>query len=56
MAEPGVVDLSTVAVRAVAQPEAPARPWELYKGWIVGAIIIVVILAVAFGFWFHFHP
>ncbi len=48
--------LSAVAVRAAAQPEGPATPWELYKGWVAGAIIILVILSVAFGFWFRYHP
>jgi hypothetical protein len=26
------------------------------KGWIAGAIIVLVIFATAAGFWFHYHP
>jgi hypothetical protein len=26
------------------------------KGWIAGAIIVLVIFAVAAGLWFRYHP
>ncbi|MGC2033844.1 MAG: hypothetical protein WA761_00185 [Thermoplasmata archaeon] len=26
------------------------------KGWIAGAIIILVVFATAAGLWFHYHP
>ncbi len=31
-------------------------PWELYKGWIIGLIIIVLVLSAGAGLWFHYHP
>ncbi len=36
----------------------PARDtrWDLYKGWVLGLLIVVIVLAVGAGFWFHYHP
>jgi hypothetical protein len=30
--------------------------WDLYKGWIVGLLIIVIVLSLGAGFWLHYHP
>ncbi len=48
--------MSAATVRAVGDRGAPATSWDLYKGWIVGGMIILVILVVATVVWFHFHP
>lgn len=29
--------------------------WDLYKGWLVGLLIIVLVLSVGAGFWLHYH-
>lgn len=34
----------------------PVSPWSLYKGWVVGLVIILLVLSVGFGFWFRYHP
>jgi len=46
---------------ATAVGSAPSRGardsgWDLYKGWLIGVLIIVIVLAVGAAFWFHFHP
>jgi hypothetical protein len=45
-------------MNATRMGPAPGRAtsWELYKGWIVGLLIIVIVLAVGTGFWLHYHP
>lgn len=30
--------------------------WDLYKGWIVGSLIILAILVGATVLWFMHHP
>jgi hypothetical protein len=35
--------------------EAHPRRWELYKGWIFGLLLILIVLSVGAGFWIHFH-
>lgn len=37
-------------------PAVSSTPWELYKGWFLGLIIIVIVLAAGAGFWLHYHP
>jgi hypothetical protein len=48
-------------MNAAALGSAPSRRsvdsrWDLYKGWVLGLLIVVIILAVGAGFWFHYHP
>ena len=26
-----------------------------YRGWIAGAVIVLIVVAVAAGFWFRYH-
>lgn len=48
--------MSATAVSADRNTEGPVGRWELYKGWFLGLIVIVIVLAVGAGFWLHYHP
>jgi hypothetical protein len=48
-------------VNAAALGTAPGAKaadsrWDLYKGWLLGILIVVIVLAIGAGFWLHFHP
>ena len=30
--------------------------WQLYGGWIAGALGILAVVGVGAAFWFKFHP
>ncbi|MFZ0830467.1 MAG: hypothetical protein WAN40_04950 [Thermoplasmata archaeon] len=48
--------MTAAALRATAAGPVPASSWELYKGWVIGLVIILIVLAVGAGFWLHYHP
>ena len=48
--------MTTATARVMGESGGPATRWDLYKGWIVGTVIILVILVVATVAWLHFHP
>lgn len=47
--------MSASTAGAAASGEDPVSAWALYKGWVVGLVIILLVLSVGFGFWFHYH-
>lgn len=48
--------MNSPAVRAGVAGATRDRTWDVYKGWIVGGLIILVVLVVAGAVWLHFHP
>lgn len=48
--------MNPTAGRAVSAMDTPATGWELYKGWVYGSMVVLIVLAVGAGFWFHYHP
>jgi hypothetical protein len=48
--------MNAASVRSATGTPARDSRWDLYKGWILGLFIIVIVLAVGAGFWLHFHP
>jgi hypothetical protein len=48
--------MNAAAVAPSPRTEAPTSAWELYKGWFLGLLLIILVLAVGAGFWLHFHP
>lgn len=47
-------------MNAGAPRMAPAHTadtsWDLYRGWIVGFLVILVVAGLATGLWLRFHP
>jgi hypothetical protein len=48
--------MNAAAVGSSPGTEVRASAWELYKGWILGLLLIVLVLGVGAGLWLHFHP
>jgi hypothetical protein len=48
--------LNAATVGSPPRTQVRASAWELYKGWILGLLLIVILLAVGAGLWLHFHP
>lgn len=48
--------MSASSVRARSTDASRLGVWELYKGWAIGLIILVIVLGIGAGLWLHFHP
>ncbi len=47
--------MTATATRSDAAHGAGGGVWDLYKGWLVGLLILVIVLAVGTGLWLHFQ-
>ena len=48
--------MTGAALRATTTSAVPASAWDLYKGWVVGFVIILIVMGAGAGLWFHYHP
>lgn len=48
--------MSATVIQSTPNDGVRESSWTLYKGWIVGLLIILVVLAVGATLWLHFHP
>ena len=48
--------MNAAAMRSGQTADPRGSAWDLYKGWFLGLILIVIVLSVGAGLWLHFHP
>jgi hypothetical protein len=48
--------MNATSASSALRTEAAGSRWDLYKGWVFGFLVIVIVLSVGAGLWFHFHP
>ena len=48
--------MNTTPVRSVTPRETRTDSWALYKGWIMGGVIVLIVLSIGAALWLHYHP